>query len=69
MKKQDIVFVNDNSGDWVGIYINGKLVRENHSYEADDMLDILDIPYTTHWVYMETARLPYNLSDVKLGKL
>lgn len=65
-KEKQITFVHDNSGDWMGIYIDGKLVRENHSYEADDMLDVLGIPYETHWIDMEDSRLPATLAEIKL---
>jgi hypothetical protein len=67
MKKfKNITFVHDNSGDWMGIYIDGVLVRENHSYDADDMLDVLEIEYNTHWIDMPDSRLPAKLEDLNL---
>lgn len=66
IKFKNITFVHSNDGDWVGIYIDGVLVKENHSYEADDMLDILEIEYESHWIEMDDSRLPENLSELGL---
>jgi hypothetical protein len=65
-KKQKITIIQDNSGDWMGIYIDGKLVRENHSYDATDMLDVLEIEYEEHWIDMEDSRLPATLAEIAL---
>lgn len=70
MKKfKKITFVHSEDGDWVGIYIDGVLVRQNHSYDADDMLDILEIEYDSHWYDMGSAgmsHLPDKLEDLNL---
>lgn len=67
IKFKNITFVNSEDGDWVGIYIDGVLARENHSYDADDMLDILGIDYNSHSVNMEDGgRLPTKLEDLNL---
>jgi hypothetical protein len=65
-KKKKITIIQDNSGDWMGIYIDGKLEAENHSYDATDMMDILDIEYEEHWIDMEDSRLPATLAEIKL---
>ncbi len=66
IKFKNITLVNSDGGDWIGIYIDGVLVRENHSYEADDMLGILGIDYDEHWIGMEDgSRLPAKLEDLK----
>ena len=59
-----IVFVNDNNGEWEGIYVGGKLLREDHSLDPDDVLSVLGIEYETVWTDVD-GRLPKNLSDVK----
>lgn len=55
--------------DWTGIYIDGKLAAEGHSFDKADLLQILNIPYEykeadPDWMY-EVGNLPKNLSDVK----
>jgi len=64
-KQKEIVFVNDNSGDWMGLYVDGKLVSENHSLEPDDVLSLLGIEHSSRWIDMEDSRLPSKLSDIK----
>ena len=61
----NIVIVHDNSGDWVGIYVDGKLVREDHSIQEEDVLDAIGIPNKSVWVDMEDSRLPENLDEIK----
>lgn len=39
----DIVFVRGE--DWTGLYVEGKLVRENHMLEPEDVLRDLGIGY------------------------
>jgi len=42
-----IVFVNSEGGDWEGIYVDGKLLREDHSLAPDDVLSVLGIESPT----------------------
>jgi len=68
MKKKNIVFVTSNC-DWEGLYINGKLVMENHMLDLRDVLKRLDIKCDfieadDEWLF-EHGVLPKNLSDVK----
>jgi hypothetical protein len=60
MKKSKLVFVHDNSGDWAGMYIDGKLVTEGHSLPYNEVLNFLDIKYEERWIDMEKSRLPEN---------
>lgn len=61
-----ITFVNADTGDWEGIYVDGVLLREDHSLAPDDVLSVLGIEYTEHWVDMEDgSRLPRSLADLK----
>ncbi len=64
MIKGKITLIYDNSGDWVGIYVDGKLLAENHNYQEDDLLSHLEIEYDVHWVDMPGSRLPENLEDI-----
>lgn len=61
-----IVFVNDNSGDWVGLYVNGNLTIEGHSLEPDDVLTVLGIENESVWVDMDPddGRLPTKLTKI-----
>ncbi len=68
MKKKKITFVSDDN-DWEGLYINGKLVMENHRLDWDDILDAIGVEYETivaddEWL-AEHGTLPDKLSDVK----
>jgi hypothetical protein len=64
-KEREIVFVHGDSGDWEGIYVDGKLLREDHSLDPDDVLSVLGIAYETHWIDMEDgSRLPKDLSEL-----
>lgn len=63
MKKQ-ITFVDDTSGEWIGIYINGKLVDEGHSFQPEDVLRLLNIDFTNITTAIDD-RLPRNLADVE----
>lgn len=62
MKKITFVYADD----WMGLYIDGELVRENHSLEPDDVLLELGIKYDDFWAEVEDGgRLPKKLKDVK----
>jgi hypothetical protein len=67
MKKKEVVIVGGD--DWEGIYIDGKLVREGHSIDSDDVLEALGIDYVSRGVNQEwleeMGSLPDNLSDVQ----
>ena len=64
---RDIVIVHGD--DWMGVYVNGKRVAENHSIYGDEMLAALGIEFEyrtadSEWLD-EHGRLPDELSDVK----
>lgn len=69
MKKSKITFVDGD--DWEGLYINNKLVLENHSLRISDVLKALGIKYESiiaddEWL-ASCGNLPENLADVKEG--
>jgi hypothetical protein len=64
MKKGKITLVYDNGGDWVGIYVDGKLIAENHNFQEDDLLAHLEIECAVHWVDMPGSRLPAKLEEI-----
>jgi len=64
IKKKAITLIQ--ADDWIGIYIDGKLKREDHSFDVDDVLSILGIDYEQHWIDMEDgSRLPATLGELK----
>jgi hypothetical protein len=63
--KIDLVY----GDDWIGLYLDGKLVEEGHSLEPFHVLDALGIKHTYHaadidWLHEEGC-LPERLDDVK----
>jgi len=36
-----VSFLRSGSGDWIGMYIDGKLVREGHSISEEEMVELL----------------------------
>lgn len=67
-----ITFVHDPGGDWTGMFIDGKLVLENHSLHYSHVLEALDIPFENltadgEWLE-EVGSFPKKLSKVKLEK-
>ena len=57
--------------DWEGLYINGKLIYENHSIRAHEIITILEkhgmdatcVEVNDYWL-MENGRLPEDATDV-----
>jgi len=37
----DVVLVNDIGGDWIAMYVDGKIVREGHSLSESTVIDLL----------------------------
>lgn len=56
------------AGDWEGIYIDGKLVDDAHSFESEDVLKMLGIDCEVKWAndawLSERGRLPEKLQEV-----
>jgi hypothetical protein len=64
-----ITFVGEPGGDWEGLFIDGKLVREGHSLHWSHVLEALGIEYDSFdadedWMY-EHGSFPDDLKDVK----
>ena len=70
--KKKITLVDCPGGDWEGLYVNGKLIMENHRLELDDVLDAIGVNYQSitaddDWM-AEVGTLPDKLSEVKQAK-
>lgn len=70
MASKKVVFVSGD--DWEGLYIDGKLVLENHSLEPRQVLDKLGIKYErrdadAEWL-ADTGNLPQDLKDVEFDE-
>ncbi len=69
-KLKDITIVDVN--DWIGIYINGKLTSQGHSFHTSELLKLIGVPHDyvfadSGWL-VERGSLPENIEDVKLNK-
>ena len=67
MKNKKVTFVSGDA-DWMGLYVDGKLVLENHSLNIEDVLDALEIDFEhptfdSEWME-EQGTLPEFLKDV-----
>lgn len=64
-KKKEVVLVKGD--DWEGIYINGRLIFENHSLSAKEIFRILGfdiIDVDDQWLG-DRGSFPENISEVK----
>jgi hypothetical protein len=71
---RDIKLVYSESGDWVGVYANGKLLHEGHDISPSMLLEVLGIEHdrmtaSGEWLGEEVAHLPEKWLDVPLDKL
>ncbi len=57
---QHVAIVSNDSGDWEGIYINGRLAAEGHSLTVYEVLGLLGIAceFHTRLVDADDGRLP-----------
>jgi hypothetical protein len=67
-----ITFVDSDGGDWEGLYIDGKLVMENHRLEIHDVLKAVGFKYKhvvadDEWLARHGS-LPEQLSKLKKAK-
>jgi len=67
-KKKKIVFVSGD--DWVGIYVNGKLVVQDHSLNPIEVLNAIEADFEyvypdQEWLETE-GQFPDDLKNVKL---
>lgn len=53
----DIRLVRSNEGDWIGLYRDGKLLGEGHSFGASELLSLLGIEHETIFLDLDD-RLP-----------
>ena len=70
MKENKITFVG--ADDWEGLYVNDKLVMENHSLDVFKVLNAIGVDYKyieadNEWIG-EQGSLPLKLKDVKEAK-
>lgn len=63
--------VQNYDGDWQGLYVNGKLVYENHSISPEEVLEALisktDIDLSYEWEEAETditGRFPFDENNL-----
>lgn len=66
MKKITIV----NGDDWQGLYVDGRLIREDHRLQVDEVLislgyDLKNLEADGKWLDI-TGSLPSDLKDVKI---
>ena len=58
--------------DWEGLYIDGKLVMENHSLRVEDVLEACQVKFDSHWVdddwMCNRGRFPEKFEDVPKDK-
>jgi hypothetical protein len=74
MSDVSVQFVRSPDGDWVGMYVNGELVAENHSLQEEDVVNALTDRHglslklnQTRWDWdleKDGGRLPDQLSEV-----
>lgn len=58
-----ITFVDDHSDEWIGIYIDGKLVGQGHSFQPEQVLQLLGIDFDNIQT-VSAEDLPDDLSAV-----
>lgn len=63
-----ITLVHDEYGDWVGVYVDGKLVYENHSIGDTMLLEEIGVDFThfdVSGIWLEAQLgLPENLEEI-----
>jgi hypothetical protein len=69
-KAKKVTFATDPCGTWEGLYIDGKIVIQDHTLEWPEVLDKLGVKHEvvevdSDWI-AEQGMLPDDLKDVKL---
>lgn len=61
-----VVLVHDHGGDWVALYRDGRLVAQGHSFEAGELLKLVDVQVETIYADAEQTgfRFPTLITDV-----
>jgi hypothetical protein len=70
-RPEEIVSVYDDvSGDWEGLYFDGRLVTQNHSIDAGEVLSLIgyDVTYVSASAEETGGRFPDRLEDVVTTK-
>jgi hypothetical protein len=68
-----VVLVQSESGDWEGLYVNGRLKAENHNLSARDVLRALEAPFkevemNDEWAE-RSGRLPATVTELQAAIL
>lgn len=62
---KQVAYVTDVSGDWEGIYVDGKLVDESHSLDPRRVLEAIGVQFTHHNTDLkDSGSLPDNLEEL-----
>ena len=61
---KQVAYITDVSGDWEGIYVDGKLIDEGHSLDPRMVLDAVGVQYDHRETNLKMGSLPENLEDV-----
>ena len=72
VNSREVKFLRSGRGDWIGIYVDGQLVREGHELMPDEVLNALMIRYeevTTDFAHNLLSGCPATWAEVesKLG--
>ena len=60
-----IDLVSDEQGDWIGIYVDGKLKSENHSLLPSDILEALNLKHN-HYEIPIDGSLPFEFNKIEI---
>lgn len=66
-----VTLVHDDSGDWMGVYIDGALRYQGHSIEDSKLLELVGVDHTYVTSYISSvgeSHLPDALEDVPTSK-
>jgi hypothetical protein len=65
----EITLVFNDEGDWMGVYLRGKLVYEGHSIGPTHLLDLIGLSYSTidglGMAALNLSRLPDDLQELE----
>ncbi len=67
-EKKDIVLVEVRGGNWQALYVDGKLVFEDHEISSAKLLKLLDIDHRHIRCEYEHRTMPENFKDIKEAK-
>lgn len=73
-KKKDEVILATNGDDWEGLYVNGKLVTEDHKIRLQDLavalkLNFKRVEFNSDWLLHKMGGgLPEDVKDLKISE-